>query len=185
MKLAEFRDNCFRTWKQDETEYDLIVNLLHANIGITSETNELETALITKDKVNISEELADKLYYLCVYLTYRGIPLDYYEKILNQYRSHLSINPEASLSNMYRTSSLLSDIVKKMCFYLKEPDYKKEEDLLKLYFYYIAEVFCYFHLDWDTATTKLIAKLRVRFPDKFTFDNANNRDLESEYSALS
>jgi hypothetical protein len=38
--------------------------------------------------------------------------------------------------------------------------------------------------DFDDVLTKVIAKLRARFPDKFTQDNAINRDLETERAIL-
>jgi hypothetical protein len=38
--------------------------------------------------------------------------------------------------------------------------------------------------DFDTVQRTNIAKLKARFPDKFTEESANNRDLEIERSIL-
>ena len=40
------------------------------------------------------------------------------------------------------------------------------------------------NLNWEDYLERNINKLRVRFPDKFTVDNANNRDLAAERLVL-
>jgi len=58
----------------------------------------------------------------------------------------------------------------------------KEEiwDLMR----YVAILCDEFWFNFDDILEKNIDKLRIRFPEKFSNDNANNRDLEAEREAL-
>lgn len=40
------------------------------------------------------------------------------------------------------------------------------------------------NLDWDQGLVNVINKLRIRYPDKYSDENADNRDLEAERAAL-
>ncbi len=78
----------------------------------------------------------------------------------------------------------LTDAVKKWIFYGKsfDPVNVKEEvgDVL----WYLALVCNAMNVTLDDCMEANIAKLRKRFPDKYTDDHANHRDLAAEYEAL-
>lgn len=58
----------------------------------------------------------------------------------------------------------------------------KEEAGDKLWF--LALLFKELDTDFSTEGARVIAKLKVRFPDRFTEDRANTRDLDAERVAL-
>ncbi len=78
----------------------------------------------------------------------------------------------------------LTDAVKKWIFYGKsfDPVNVKEEvgDVL----WYLALVCNAMNVTLDDCMEANIAKLCKRFPDKYTDDYANHRDLAAEYKAL-
>jgi len=81
-------------------------------------------------------------------------------------------------------SGEMLDALKKSIFYGKPLDVVnvKEEagDLL----WYLAILFDELDTDFETEMTRVINKLKARFPDKFTEDNAFNRDLSTERKVL-
>lgn len=50
--------------------------------------------------------------------------------------------------------------------------------------WYLAVMFDEFGTDFDTEQNRVIAKLKQRFPEKFTDEAANNRDLAAERKVL-
>ena len=81
-------------------------------------------------------------------------------------------------------SGEMLDALKKSIFYGKPLDVVnvKEEagDLL----WYLAILFDEIGTDFETEMTRVINKLQTRFPEKFTEDNAFNRDLDTERKVL-
>ena len=81
-------------------------------------------------------------------------------------------------------SGELLDALKKQIFYGRNLDLTnvKEEagDLL----WYLAILFDELDTDFETEMSRVIAKLKNRFPEKFTEDDAFNRDLATERSTL-
>ncbi len=78
----------------------------------------------------------------------------------------------------------ITDALKKHMFYGKELDVTnlKEEggDVL----WYLAILFDAVGTDFETEMKRVIAKLKVRFPDKFTNELAENRNLTAERAVL-
>jgi len=81
-------------------------------------------------------------------------------------------------------SGELIDAIKKQTFYGKELDVVniKEEagDLL----WYLAILFDELGTDFETEMDRVINKLKVRFPDKFTEQDAFERNLKEERETL-
>lgn len=77
-------------------------------------------------------------------------------------------------------SAEMLDALKKQMFYGRELDLVnvKEEagDLL----WYLAILFDELDTDFETEMERVIAKLKARFPDKFTEEKAFDRDLDVE-----
>lgn len=81
-------------------------------------------------------------------------------------------------------ASEVMDAIKKSMFYNRELDKTnlKEEggDIL----WYLAIMFDELGTDFGPEMTRVIEKLKARFPDAFTEEDANNRDLDKERKVL-
>lgn len=78
----------------------------------------------------------------------------------------------------------LQDTVKRYIFYGKELDKVNIEEELGDIFWYCAIICKSLKLDLQTILEKNIAKLKKRYPEKFTEDKALNRDLDAERKVL-
>jgi|11_taG_2_1085331.scaffolds.fasta_scaffold00158_44 NTP pyrophosphatase (non-canonical NTP hydrolase) len=170
------------------------VNKLHALLGIITEIQELEDAINNNDLPNIKEEIGDIFWFLSL--------LGYSDKIEKQgeffnsyfdywmsYTQDLEwkgISPEHSIKRLYRIVIILLDKFKSQIIYNKYDDnalclgdigivdsIAELQYLLKYYNFNIEEVL-----------QTNIDKLKTRFPDKFTEDKAQNRDLQKERGVL-
>lgn len=146
------------------------LNLAHMALGWHSEYAEVKSAM---DIINYGEELTDRIWYLSNYCTLRNLNMQ--DIILDRYASRLSL--EEDLSN-------LSDLVKKYVAYGKEIDEQYELDLLKRIFYELLDLYRCNDLNFHNCLKNNINKLKVRFPEKFTEENAINRNLEEERKQL-
>ena len=144
------------------------LDLAHMVLGIHSEYNEWITAT---DEVNESEELADMLWYLANYCTFRNYS---FERLF-----------DVELSNTLGVtfnSSKLQDLVKKYIAYNKEISISEESALLGNLAFNIKEL--YGDVDILQSLQNNIDKLKVRFPEKFDEELAKNRDLAAERKEL-
>lgn len=78
----------------------------------------------------------------------------------------------------------LVDSLKKWCFYGKNLDHDNLIEELGDILWYVALACNALNATMERVMEKNIAKLRARYPDKFTSENAINRDLEAEKKAL-
>lgn len=78
----------------------------------------------------------------------------------------------------------LQDQLKRYIFYGKQLDVVNLEEELGDICWYVAILCKALGVDWENALKKNIAKLKARYPDKFTEHHAVNRDLEAERSVL-
>lgn len=169
MKYIEYQTNAQRTCPSLGMKMDLC----HMVMGIHSESNELFQAGRALDIVNIGEEIADKIWYFSNYCSIRGYSLqEIFEKPMNNI-----------FSEEYN-SSQLTDIVKKYVIYNKKIDKDEEYHLLVKLAYNYLDMFAAHNLDIFKALNNNIDKLRIRFPEKFIQQLANNRDLISERAEL-
>jgi len=173
MKYKQFKQEAQRTVKECG---NIRENLYHMVVGLTSEQSELEGALESGDKINIMEELVDKLWYVANYETFRGI------SVLDEYVP----NPGAEQPNIYITTleSKLADMVKKFNVYGKNINEKDEKALLEAYMNTIYKIAGLLEIDIEEGYDRIINKLKVRYPEKFTETNAIERDLEEERKVL-
>lgn len=81
-------------------------------------------------------------------------------------------------------SGELLDALKKSMFYGRELDVTNLKEEAGDILWYLAILFDELDTDFPTEMTRVINKLKVRFPDKFTEEAANNRDLEAERKTL-
>lgn len=104
---------------------------------------------------------------------YRKEPLD--ERTTDLLHCVIGINTE---------SGELMDAFKKHIFYGKPLDLVNVGEELADIMWYVSNMCRLSGLDFEKLLENNINKLRVRFPDKFSQDNALNRDLEAERKEL-
>jgi len=85
---------------------------------------------------------------------------------------------------MVTEASELADVFKKRLAYNKPIDWVNVREEIGDILWYLAN-FCRMHnIDIEEVMGTNIAKLKARYPDKFTEDNAINRDLKKEREIL-
>lgn len=165
MTIEQYQIECKRTCPGlGSREKDL----LHMKLGIITEVGE--TLDIFKknlaygkpiDYVNLGEELADICWYVCNYLNFikRIVSFDTY---------HL----DYKLTNEDDVYEAFDEILSEIGI---------DENLLLFNIKCIAE---FYNLNFEQLLERNIEKLKIRFPDKFTKEQALNRDLDSERQVL-
>jgi len=78
----------------------------------------------------------------------------------------------------------LADVFKKELAYKKEPDWVNIKEEIGDQMWYIAGLCTINNLDFEEILDLNVQKLRVRYPELFTEENAKNRDLEKERDIL-
>lgn len=162
----------------------LVLNSIHMSVGIASETYELIEASIKDDRVNIGEEIGDKLWYLANYMNVNNIEL-YLEFNKFAEDQHLFGEVTNGGEDLIILESMLLDYDKKFLAYGKERDRGMMTSVVDKLFTSYNNLILLHKLDPSSIMSKNIAKLYVRFPDKFTAEDANNRDLQAELEVLS
>jgi len=147
---------------------------LHCVIGIVTEIDELKLAQKLKDTVNVIEEIGDAYWYIANLERIRGIKLEYLQTRIGT----------QSIHNLNTQAVELLDLYKKKVFYksTKHEDAidKKIQDVKS----FLHDVCNAYAIDPSECMSININKLKVRYPEKFTTENALNRDLDSERKEL-
>ena len=81
-------------------------------------------------------------------------------------------------------SGELLDALKKQIFYGRELDVVNVKEEAGDILWYLPILFDELGTDFETEATRVINKLKTRFPDKFTEETVYNRDLETERKVL-
>lgn len=76
------------------------------------------------------------------------------------------------------------DAIKKHIFYGKELDTTNLKEEMGDILWYMAIAMDVLDTDFDTEQQRVIEKLKVRYPEKFTDYHAENRDLDAERKVL-
>lgn len=85
---------------------------------------------------------------------------------------------------MQTESAEFSDMLKKHIFYGKPIDRVNLAEELGDQLWYVAMALRALGTDFETVMERNIAKLKARYPQKFTEELAENRDLETERAIL-
>ena len=152
------------------------LNFSHMVMGMTSELSELQDAIEKKDKVNVGEELTDIMWYFANYCTFRNFRLDECFRVKDE--SYLKNK------NLIWMISEITDYSKKYQAYNKEIDRDRELNLLVGLAYMLDREYYKHDLSIANCMQNNIDKLNVRYPEKFTEENAINRNLENERKEL-
>lgn len=181
MNIQEFKKEVVRTMPDLGS---LLLNSIHMTLGMGSELmEEMTIAFHQEDKVNLSEELCDAQWYGCNYATLYNIPLP--EEIV-------VVHPEEASRKRRKAyyDDLRINLGKLQDFDKKELAYGKMTDILtrSSALYKVLESIEFIALDhqvnMNEGRAKVIAKLRLRYPEKFTYEAAINRDVKAERKIL-
>ncbi len=187
MTLKEYQQLAKRTcpnlFLDQPKEVSDFLNISHMVYGMVSELPELQDAVLKKeDFVNAREELADIMWYIVNYCTFKEI--DIYDLDLN--KTSTSYDPFLEIS--YWIGEIANLEKRKLAYKKDYEDSELKYFLQRLIFSIIdAHEMCNDRTESFTLYDSLernIEKLKVRFPEKFTTDNAINRNLEQERKVL-
>lgn len=185
MNLKQYQKETLRTFayrKQPLNEG--LTDMLHCAIGFSTEVGELMAATTSKttDIINIAEEIADQMWYISNLANF--INYDLYTNIV----IHNDLTKQASVEEITAKLVILQgdllDIFKKVIFYGKELDANKLIEIINYIVIEINNLSNCLEFNLPDLLDKNIAKLRVRFPDKFISENALNRNLNEERKTL-
>lgn len=156
-------------------------NLDHMILGLNGEIGELVKCVGTElklrvDKINLSEELGDIYWYISNYCNFRNLPIP--EDV------ETTLPNDMCLDLLIISIADLTDIVKKQLAYGRIIEKSKELEII----YNIYTALLLFENTYDIQGSiirdKNIAKLTVRYPDKYNDVAALNRNLVAERKTL-
>ena len=172
MKIEQFKIECKRTCPS--LGGGLKMDLAHMVLGMNTEIVELREAFEKEDMVNVLEEISDKGWYLCNYLTFRGLHIP----------TKGTMYSTDFIGSLYDEVAKLQDLIKKHIAYNKPIDEDLEYQYLTNIFELIYGLCDNYVLNLEEGLEKNIAKLKARFPDKFDESLAINRDVDVERKIL-
>lgn len=156
---------------------------LHASMGICTELGEILKAIEVRrvDLINLSEEIGDVLWYVSIIERKHNFILEVNEDQL----AALGFDSTVSLVNdsLVEANELL-DLYKKRAFYGKPVDAKLEVKAALRIFTNMCLLSDAIGISIPKIRETNIRKLAARYPDKFTTQDALNRDLGAERTIL-
>lgn len=189
MDLKEYEKNVLITESNDFSLIrgridDRMIRLLHAGLGLSSELSELEAAMnkYPMDHVNISEEAGDLYWYYAVAISALG--MDHRE--ISEYELSLFGNETVvdTVASVVWSVGEFNDLLKKHLMYGRELNMEKLKTNLTQLYMNICGICVACGKTPSQVRETNIAKLKVRFGQKFTEAAALNRNLEKERKVL-
>ena len=177
LTLKEYQELTKRTFPDLGSKQ---LNILHVILGLNSEFNELYEAT---DDVNRGEEISDIAWYLSNYCNTENIDLWRIFEFRPQLYYFIPKNDDY-IPQLQVAISKLTDLVKKNFAYKKELNRVDIINAVELVGQRLNDCYAYYNINPFESIYKNIEKLKIRFPGKFTEENANNRNLNAEYEAL-
>jgi NTP pyrophosphatase (non-canonical NTP hydrolase) len=147
----------------------LVTDSIHMTAGMVTEIQES----MHTDENEIEDEYGDVLWYVSNYSNLHNLPLIF----------DIGVDEEIPFSPIelaMMSAVRLLDFDKKKLAYGKEYDSKKQSYYLSLVFSYIIFDLENRGFDLSEVYEKNIQKLRVRFPEKFSGEQAINKNVEKE-----
>lgn len=209
--LEEYKKLALRTLSNSFHQELCNSKLWHGIHGIITEISEMYEAFDTGkeiDIVNFSEEIGDCLWYVAICFEYSGIDtkrvcFSPYDRIQNDPDCLRTICPSSTKPGFFLTPegeridvaySILSDISKisgKALDLFKKTVWYGKDFNMELFREYIVEIANNLIelADWAAIDITYIAKMNInklekRFPENFTENHANNRDIDLERKEL-
>lgn len=194
--LAEYQNLAKRTMTDLGS---LDKNLIHMTTGYVTELGEVLDPLKKNlaygkplDYVNIGEEFADMTWYVVNWAGLVGVKFDKANEKFKDIHASISASFKGIL-NEEVTATETEHIIKLIYNNLMlDPEtfegssHKLLNQETFLAMLAVIRVFTeeIFHLDFYRVLTNNINKLKVRYPENFTYESALNRDLETERTEL-
>lgn len=157
--------------------------LLHAAMGLCTETGEL---FDLKDAQHAIEEIGDVCWYLA--LAFDAIGESFEDTtVLDMDTFASEVRGESFEVSMVIYTTEVLDLLKKSIFYGRAIDHEKLFSTLAM----IKSILWHgvantpLGVTFDEVLDVNVAKLKKRYPEKFTEEAANNRDVKEEYAAMS
>ena len=179
MTLKEFQPQAIRTLAELGSR---LMNSIHMTLGMGSELlKELLEAIRKEDHVNTAEELGDTQWFAVVYCHIWNIDIN--QTLIDE---KLKNGRGSLLDGFLQALGHLQELDKNELAYKREvpaddPTRIKAIHTILAFTESTAEEFDISMVD---VRTKIINKLKVRFPEKFSEEHANVRDLHAERKAL-
>lgn len=165
------------------------VNERHMNLGVITEMGEamdiFKKFLAYKkpmDLVNLGEELADMAWYIVNKCRFESLLLDdNFDEVLADTKELIEerMFTKADLPVELKAEAILTLLLAPYCAPTNNMFSAPIIQLAMLH-----HVASWFDLDFFQCLTNNIEKLKVRYPEKFTEEAAQNRDLEAERAEL-
>lgn len=147
---------------------------LHCVIGFVTEAAEFWQGFFKEDEVNMQEELGDLLWYMANLENLRDLPM-------RQLQDRLIVDSTMSLTEL---CDELLDVYKKRIFYNTDKHDAKINHFIGAIKACVIEICIEYKFDVPKMLENNIDKLRARYPEKFTTEDADNRDLSKERKIL-
>lgn len=182
MDLKKYELETQRTFAYRKSPLDeKTTDMLHCAIGISTEISELVEAINKNDIVNIGEEIADQMWYISNLARFINFNLEKECALIKQFTF---LEKQEYLNNCVIESGNLLDLFKKSIFYNKKLDEFLIKIILTRMIINLSSLCGSLNLDLFKLLDNNINKLRIRFPDKFTQENALERNLDAERKEL-
>ena len=155
--------------------------LLHSIIGMLTEIEELMDNYDegkTFDPVNIVEEISDVTWYLAI--IGREYDIKYPQLVVETKNS----DPMGIILTLIKNSCKLLDMIKKKLYYNKPMDEDLFVLITKMIMLNISDYAHCYDINIEKSFDINIEKLKSRFGEKFSSENAIDRDLKKERSIL-
>lgn len=195
MEIKEYLEKSERTLSYQFNSNKSVEKLLHGTIGMITEVDEflenfseeswlqrLRVAIgIEKNKfdsINVIEELGDITWYAAIF--FREFPTMSYSDIIP---SEVSSPFKSSLQIMSFSCEIL-DMMKKKIYYNKDYSDENLQMLVSEIMSIVLGICEYYNISIEDVFQRNISKLEKRYPEKFTSENAINRNLELERKTL-
>lgn len=164
-------------------------NERHMNLGVITEIGEAldifkKYLAYNKpmDLVNLGEELADMTWYIVNKCRFEDLLLDEdFDEVLADTKELIDnrMFTQEGLPNELKAEAVLTMLLAPYCAPVSNMFSAPIIQLAMLY-----HVASWFDLDFFQCLTNNIEKLKVRYPEKFTEEAAQNRDLKAERAEL-
>jgi NTP pyrophosphatase (non-canonical NTP hydrolase) len=186
MTLQDHLKATRRTWNDQGT----VKNVAHLTLGIQSEIGELADQFkknIGYNKelnvINIKEELGDMLFFIHRGIDELELPArKIHKKFLEEKKEDIK---ELDVNNYPETIAVLSYVTVAFQQAVSADELDAMCNALGELLVIIEHIGKHFNLTMEEIAAKNIAKLYVRYPDKFADDKAMIRDIEAEIKVLS
>jgi len=185
--ILEYQGLAARTCPNLGTEQGL--NERHMNLGIITEVGEaldiFKKFLAYKkpmDLVNLGEELADIAWYIVNKCRFEELILDdNFDEVLAETKELVDTKmfTQEGLPIELKTEAILTMLLVPYCAPVSNMFSAPIIQLAML-----SHIASWFDLDFFQCLTNNIEKLKVRYPEKFTEEAAQNRDLKAERTEL-